>query len=201
MFTLPNLPYAYNALEPYIDEETMRLHHDKHHAAYVANLNDALAGSDDLIDKPIEHIMMTLDTIPETIRMKVRNHGGGHINHTMFWSMLSPAKSSPKGKFLDALMSEFGSVEKFQDFFTNVAIGRFGSGWAWLVLDKSKKLTLLDTLNQDTPISSGQTPLLCLDVWEHAYYLKYQNRRAEYIRAWWNVVNWSEVEKRFEHAI
>lgn len=192
MFTVPELPYAYNALEPYIDERTMQIHHDKHHAAYVKNLNDALTTQDS-----IEDVLKNLPKLPESIRTKVRNNGGGHYNHSLFWQVMAPPSGQlPEGKFNDALVSTFGSFETFQEQFSAAGLGRFGSGWVWLV-SESGKLSIVDTPNQDSPVMEGKTPILGLDVWEHAYYLKYQNLRADYIKNWWNVVNWREVEKRF----
>lgn len=203
MFTLPDLPYAYNALEPYIDERTMQIHHDKHHAAYVKNLNDALAGHDDLLAMPIEDLMKSIAKVPEAIRTKVRNNGGGHANHTLFWEIMNgnPKGESriPNGELKTAIEKTFGSFEKFQELFANAGISRFGSGWAWLVKDGGK-LAIIDTPNQDTPLMDGKTPILGLDVWEHAYYLKYQNMRADYIKNWWSVVSWRAVEKRFTAA-
>lgn len=203
MFTLPNLPYAYNALEPFIDEATMRIHHDKHHAAYIKNLNDALTGNEPLLDVPVEALIADVSRVPEQVRTKVRNNAGGHANHTMFWECMAAPTSekdaAPGGMLLTAITEFFGSVAAFQEKFAAAGVGRFGSGWVWLVAD-GKKLSILDTPNQDSPIMEGKTPVLCLDVWEHAYYLKYQNMRAEYIHAWWHVVNWAEVEKRFAAA-
>lgn len=197
MFTLPELPYAYNALEPYIDEATMKLHHDKHHQAYIDNLNKALEGQENLLQLSVEELIKDLNKVPETIRTKVRNHGGGHANHSLFWQIMAPATGQkPEGTLAEALISTFGSIEKFQEQFTTVSMGRFGSGWAWLVIEDGK-LKIEDTPNQDSPIMEGKNPILGLDVWEHAYYLKYQNRRADYIKAWWTIVNWREVEKRF----
>lgn len=200
MFTLPNLPYAYEALEPYIDTATMHVHHDKHHAAYVKNLNDALVGHDDLLSLPVEELIRDLAKVPEAIRTKVRNNAGGHANHTLFWTLMSPnpdgAPRQAQGELAAALAATFGSLDKFQELFSTSGVSHFGSGWAWLVMDHGK-LTITDTLNQDSPVSEGKIPLLTLDVWEHAYYLKYQNMRADYIKAWWHVVNWQEVEKRF----
>ncbi len=197
MFTLPELPYAANALEPYIDERTMQIHHGKHHAAYVKNLNDALAGQEDLLRMPVEQLIADLSLIPETVRTKVRNNGGGHANHSLFWQVMAPnAQKEPAGTLKDALSSTFGSIQGFQEKFSTAGMGRFGSGWVWLVVSGGK-LDIMDTPNQDSPVMEGKTPILGLDVWEHAYYLKYQNMRADYIRAWWNVVNWNEVEKRF----
>lgn len=207
MFTLPNLPYAYNALEPYIDERTMQIHHDKHHAAYVKNLNDALAGLDDLLAMPIEDLMKNLAGVPEAVRTKVRNNGGGHYNHSLFWMVMSgnPKREArmPEGELAKVMNATFGDFVKFQELFATAAMGRFGSGWVWLVVDAGK-LAIVDTPNQDSPLMDavpagrqGKIPVLGLDVWEHAYYLKYQNLRADYIKAWWNVVNWKEVERRF----
>jgi len=199
MFTVPELPYAYNALEPYIDAQTMQIHHDKHHATYVKNLNDALAGLDDWMAMSVEDILVNLAKVPAEIQMKVKNNAGGHANHSLFWQVMSPTKSVPGGKLLEALTSVFGGVDKFQEQFSAAALGRFGSGWVWLVVEGTS-LSIVDTPNQDSPITDGKIPLLALDVWEHAYYLKYQNMRADYIKAWWNVVNWAEVEKRFGSA-
>ena len=195
MFTLPDLPYPFNALEPYIDTETMKIHHDKHHAAYVQNLNDALKDFPELAAKEAMDLVSNLDTVPEKIRTKVRNHGGGHVNHSLFWTLMSPAKSPlQEGELSDSLKKVFGGFEDFQEKFTAAAMGRFGSGWAWLV-KKGDGVEIMDTGNQDTPLSEGKTPILALDIWEHAYYLQYQNRRAEYIKAWWNVVDWAQVER------
>lgn len=200
MFTLPDLPYAYNALEPSIDEKTMQIHHDKHHAAYVKNLNDALAGEEKLLAMPIEELIADLSRVPEAVRTKVRNNGGGHANHSLFWQVMgAPSGSAPTGKLLEAITTAFGSLEAFQEKFASSAMGRFGSGWAWLIVDGGK-LAIVDTPNQDSPFMDGKTPILGLDVWEHAYYLKYQNLRADYIKAWWNVVNWEEVARRFGMA-
>lgn len=202
MFTLPNLPYAYDALEPYIDEATMRIHHDKHHAAYIKNLNDALEGNETLLAIPVEQLIADLSKVPEHIRTKVRNNAGGHANHTMFWECMAPSSgkdNAPGGALRAAIDESFGSLSVFQEKFAAAGLGRFGSGWVWLVVD-GKTLSILDTPNQDSPVMEGKQPILCLDVWEHAYYLKYQNMRADYIRAWWSVVNWAEVEKRFAAA-
>ncbi len=201
MFSLPDLPYAYNALEPYIDERTMQIHHDKHHAAYVKNVNDALVGHDDLLSMSIEELVKNLSKVPENVRTKVRNNGGGHANHSLFWQIMAPASANasagkPKGELAKAIDAVFESFEKFQEKFSAAGMGRFGSGWAWLIVD-GKKLSIVDTANQDTPLMEGKTPILGLDVWEHAYYLKYQNLRADYIKAWWHVVNWTEVAKRY----
>lgn len=196
MFTLPDLPYAYNALEPYIDKETMHLHHDKHHAAYVKNVNDFLKDSQ-LLNLSIEDLVQSLDKVPQNLRQKVRNNAGGHLNHSMFWQMMSPsAKQNLSSKLSGAIKSVFGTLEAFKEKFTAAAMGRFGSGWAWLVIEDGK-LTIIDTPNQDSPLMDGKIAILGLDVWEHAYYLKYQNKRADYIKAWWNVVNWAEVSRRF----
>lgn len=196
--TVPDLPYDYNALEPHIDEQTMKIHHDKHHAAYVQNLNKALEGNSDLADKDVNELLSDLNSIPEDIRTAVRNHGGGHANHTLFWTFMSPdGGGEPSGKLGEAIKSTFGSFEDFKKEFATAGATRFGSGWAWLTVS-SGKLEISSTPNQDTPVSEGKTVLLGLDVWEHAYYLKYQNKRPDYIEAFWNVVNWKEVEKRFE---
>ena len=196
MFTVPDLPYAYNALEPYIDERTMQIHHDKHHAAYVKNLNDALAGHDDWLAMSVEDIVTNLAKVPEELQMKVRNNAGGHANHSLFWQVMGPkAGGKPAGEVATAIDAAFGSFDQFAEKFSAAALGRFGSGWAWLIVDNGK-LAIMDTPNQDNPKTLGKTPILGLDVWEHAYYLKYQNMRADYIKAWWNVVNWAEVEKR-----
>jgi Fe-Mn family superoxide dismutase len=199
---LPPLPYAYDALEPYIDELTMRIHHDKHHQAYVDNLNAALEKHPALQDKSVEELVKNLDAVPEDIRTAVRNHGGGHFNHTMFWLIMGPnGGGEPGGKLGEAIQAAFGSFESFKEQFNKAAMGRFGSGWAWLCVDAKKNLVITSTANQDTPLADGLIPILGLDVWEHAYYLKYQNRRGEYVQAWWNVVNWGEVATRFEAAL
>lgn len=193
MFTLPELAFAPAELEPHIDKTTMEIHHGKHHAAYVKNLNDALAAAPQLADWSIEQLLTELDKVPEEIRTKVRNNGGGHYNHSLFWQMLTPGGSVLEGKLLEAITSTFGSLEAFKEKFTAAGLGRFGSGWVWLTSD----LKIIDTPNQDSPLMTGQGVLLGVDVWEHAYYLKYQNRRADYLAAWWNVVNWDFVSKRF----
>jgi len=201
MFTLPDLPYPYEALEPYIDTQTMRIHHDKHHAAYVKNTNDTLAGYERFRSTSIEEILRKINDVPAEIRGKVRNHGGGHANHLLFWQIMGPkAGGVPKNDLAKAIDVSFGNYSNFQDTFTKTAMGRFGSGWAWLVVEAGK-LTIVDTQNQDTPLSEGKIPVLALDVWEHAYYLKYQNMRAEYINAWWNVVNWRQVERLYDKAL
>ncbi|MCA0986050.1 superoxide dismutase [Guptibacillus algicola] len=199
-FELPQLPYDFNALEPHIDEETMKIHHGKHHNAYVTKLNGALEGHDNLADKSLEDLLGNLDAVPEGIRTAVRNNGGGHANHTLFWQVLSPnGGGEPSGDLSEAIKKKYGSFESFKDEFASAAAGRFGSGWAWLVV-KGGELEITSTPNQDTPVMEGITPILGLDVWEHAYYLKYQNKRPDYISAFWNVVNWDEVAKRYEAA-
>ena len=195
-FTVPPLPYDYAALEPHIDEATMRIHHDKHHAAYVNNLITALEGHADLQAKTIEAILSNLEAVPDAIRMAVRNNGGGHYNHTIFWEMMTPGGAQrPGGALGKAIDSTFGSFDTFKEHFTKAGTSRFGSGWAWLSMDASGRLTVESTPNQDTPLSAGRKALLGCDVWEHAYYLKYQNRRPDYMAAWWNVVNWDEVSR------
>jgi superoxide dismutase, Fe-Mn family len=194
---VPPLPYDYNALEPHIDEQTMRIHHDKHHATYVTNLNTALEKHADLQQKSLDDLLRGINSIPEDIRTPVRNNGGGHANHTMFWEIMGPGKGgAPGGAIGDAIKSSFGSFESFKEQFAKAAVGRFGSGWAWLI-DAGGKLAIESTANQDSPIMEGKRVVMGLDVWEHAYYLKYQNRRPDYITAWWNVVNWDAVNKRF----
>ncbi len=200
-YELPPLPYPYDALEPHIDEQTMRIHHDKHHAAYVNNVNNALEGYPELQAKSIEDLLKDLSAIPENIRMAVRNNGGGHANHTLFWAIMGPSGGGQPGGALGAAIDKaFGSFDAFKEKFSNAGITRFGSGWAWLAVDSKGELSVLSTPNQDTPISDGLTPILGMDVWEHAYYLKYQNRRPDYVAAWWSVVNWDEVARRFEAA-
>jgi len=195
-FELPQLPYAYDALEPHIDKETMNIHHTKHHNTYVTNLNNAVAGTE-YESKTVEELISNLDALPENIRTAVRNNGGGHANHSLFWKTLSPnGGGEPTGELLEAINAKFGSFAAFKEEFTKAATGRFGSGWAWLVLNNGE-LEVTSTPNQDSPLMEGKTPLLGLDVWEHAYYLKYQNRRPDYIGAFWNVVNWDEVAKLY----
>ncbi|HEX5837896.1 MAG TPA: superoxide dismutase [Anaerolineales bacterium] len=197
-FELPKLPYAADALEPYIDAQTMTLHHDKHHQTYVTNLNGAIEKHPELADKSLEDLLMDLNAVPEDIRMVVRNHGGGTWNHSMFWEIMGPnAGGAPSGELAQAVDSAFGSFDSFKADFEKAANGRFGSGWAWLV-KKGSGLAIVSTANQDNPLSDGMTPILGIDVWEHAYYLKYQNRRAEYVTNWWNVVNWDAVAARFK---
>ncbi len=201
-FELPPLPYDYNALEPHIDEETMRLHHDKHHAAYTNNLNDAISGTE-WENRSIEEILANLSSLPENIRAKVRNNGGGYYNHDLFWQVMGPnGGGQPSGALSDAINSAFGSLDALKTEVQNRAVGQFGSGWAWLCVDGSGTLTVTSTPNQDTPIMQGQdvTPILGVDVWEHAYYKKYGPGRADYVKAWWNVVNWDEVSRRYEQA-
>jgi Fe-Mn family superoxide dismutase len=194
---LPPLPYGFDALEPHIDAQTMQIHHDKHHAAYVNNLNKALEGHAALQGQRIEDLLKGITTVPETIRTAVRNNGGGHANHTLFWEIMGPqAGGAPTGALGEAIASTFGSFERFKELFSQAAATRFGSGWAWLV-EADGQLAVESTANQDSPIMDGKKPILGLDVWEHAYYLKYQNRRPDYISAWWNVVNWAAVSKRF----
>ncbi len=195
---LPPLPYPNNALEPYIDERTMQIHHDLHHGGYVKNLNTALESHPDLQKLSIEELLMNLNRAPESIRNAVRNNGGGHLNHTIFWKLMAPnAGGQPGGALAEALNKTFGGFDKFKETFSNAAMTRFGSGWAWLVKNPNGSLEILSTANQDNPISEGKFPVMGLDVWEHAYYLKYQNRRLEYVTNWWNVVNWDEAAKRF----
>jgi len=195
---LPKLPYAANALEPHIDETTMNIHHDRHHGTYVNNLNNALDGQTGLQDKSIEDLLRNISTVPENIRTAVRNNGGGHANHSLFWEVLSPnGGGQPTGALADAINTTFGSFDKFKEEFAKAATTRFGSGWAWLVVNNGG-LEIVSTANQDSPYMDGKTPVLGLDVWEHAYYLHYQNKRPDYIAAFWNVVNWAEVGKRYE---
>ncbi|AUZ39493.1 superoxide dismutase, partial [Bacillus sp. MBGLi79] len=192
-YKLPELPYAYDALEPHIDKETMNIHHTKHHNTYVTKLNEAVAGKQDLESKSVEELVANLDAVPENIRTAVRNNGGGHANHSLFWKLLSPnGGGAPTGELAEAINSKFGSFDQFKEDFAAAAAGRFGSGWAWLVVNNGE-LEITSTPNQDSPLSEGKTPILGLDVWEHAYYLNYQNRRPDFIKAFWNVVNWDEV--------
>ncbi len=199
-FSLPPLPYPFDALEPSIDKTTMEIHHGKHHGAYVTNLNKALESAPQLANKTVEELLANnCSAVPENIRTAVRNNGGGHINHSMFWQIMVPkAGGQPGGKLAEAIKSAFGGFDQFKEKLAAAGTGRFGSGWAWLIKDKSGKLDIYSTANQDSPVMEGKFPVMGLDVWEHAYYLKYQNRRADYIAAWWNVVNWMEIEKRFE---
>jgi Fe-Mn family superoxide dismutase len=198
-YEVPDLPYDYSALEPHIDERTMQIHHDKHHQAYVDKANAALEGTE-FADKPVEEVLQSLDALPEDKRTAVRNNAGGHANHTFFWQIMSPdGGGQPDGDLASGIEQAFGSFDEFKTKFADAGVARFGSGWAWLVHDDSG-LTVTSTANQDSPVSSAQTPLLGVDVWEHAYYLKYQNKRPDYIEAWWNVVNWDEVARRFSAA-
>lgn len=200
--TLPKLPYAYDALEPHIDARTMEIHHGKHHQAYVNNLNAALEKAPKLQTAPLELLLSDLASIPEEIRAAVRNHGGGHLNHSLFWTSLAKASGGrPVGELQRAIVDTFQTFEGFQEKLAQAAMARFGSGWAWLSLDRSGELVVHSTANQDSPLAEGLTPILGLDVWEHAYYLKYQNRRADYVQAFWNVVNWSAVDERYRDAI
>jgi Fe-Mn family superoxide dismutase len=198
--TLPLLPYAYDALEPHIDARTMEIHHTKHHQAYINNLNAALEKHPKFAERTVEELVADLDVIPEDIRTAVRNHGGGHLNHSMFWEMMAPgAGGKPTGPLHAAIEKTFGGFQPFQEAFEKVAATRFGSGWAWLVMD-GDMLAITSTANQDNPVSDGKIPILGIDVWEHAYYLKYQNKRPDYLKAFWNVVNWKEVERRYAEA-
>src|ERR1700679_2856206 len=197
-YTLPPLAYPYNALEPHIDARTMEIHHTKHHQAYINNVNNAIKGKADLESKSVEELIANMNAIPEDIRNVVRNNGGGHANHTFFWTIIGPnAGGQPKGNVAAAINAAFGSFDTFKEKFAQAATTRFGSGWAWLTVVKDGKLEIFSSPNQDSPLMEGKTPILGIDVWEHAYYLHYQNRRPDYIAAFWNVVNWQEVEKRF----
>jgi Fe-Mn family superoxide dismutase len=198
-YTLPPLPFDFNALEPHIDETTMRIHHGKHHQAYVTNLNAALEGQADLQALSIERLVQSLDKVPEGVRTKVRNNGGGHLNHTLFWNWMKPGgANAPEGALQRDIEAAFGGFDKFKEQFQAAGMNRFGSGWAWLVRGKDGKLAIESTPNQDNPLMEGKHPVLGCDVWEHAYYLKYQNRRADYLAAWWNVVNWSVVGQSYQ---
>jgi Fe-Mn family superoxide dismutase len=198
--TLPALPYAYDALEPYIDARTMEIHHTKHHQAYITNLNAALDKHPELHDRPLEALLREINSVPEDIRTAVRNHGGGHLNHSLFWKWMGPnAGGEPTGDLAAAIASAFGSFAAFKEQFSAAAAARFGSGWAWLVVSKGA-LKVYSTANQDSPLMDGDVPVLGIDVWEHAYYLKYQNRRPEYIQNWWNVVNWAAVAESYAQA-
>ena len=199
-YELPPLPYAYNALEPYIDEQTMQLHHDKHHQAYVTNLNNALQGQTQFENMPIDELVRHINEVPENIRTAVRNNGGGHANHSMFWQIMKPnGGGEPTGDLANAINQAFGSFDALKTQFNDAGAKRFGSGWAWLVYQNGQ-LAVTSTPNQDSPLMDGVYPIMGNDVWEHAYYLKYQNRRPEYLAAWWNVVNWDEINKRFQQA-
>jgi Fe-Mn family superoxide dismutase len=200
-FTTPDLPYAYNALEPYIDEETMKIHHDKHHVAYTTNFNKALEAYPDIAQLSAEEILKNLASLPEEIRPAVKNHGGGHVHHSFFWEIMAPAKENnqPTGDLLAAIIKTFGSLEKFKEEFTTTAMTVFGSGWAWLSMSDGK-LMIEKTSNQDSPYSLGHQPILGIDVWEHAYYLKYQNRRVEFVESFFNVINWLKVAEKYQVA-
>ncbi|HGJ66115.1 TPA: superoxide dismutase [bacterium] len=200
MFTLPPLPYAYDALEPYLDTKTMEIHHTKHHQAYLDKLNAALEKHPELGNKTIEELLSNLDTIPEDIRPAVKNNGGGYYHHSLFWPMLTPKKTALSGIMIKKFADSFGSLETFKEQFTQAALNLFGSGWVWAVVTEAAVLEIISTPNQDSLISEKYQPILGIDVWEHAYYLKYQNRRAEYIDAWWHVVNWEQVEKAYKNV-
>ena len=197
-FELPPLPYDYSALEPYIDTQTMQIHHDKHHQTYVTNVNNALQGQDQLASMSVDDLLRNINQVPESIRTAVRNNAGGHSNHSMFWNIMKPnGGGEPTGDLASSIQQAFGSFDAFKTAFNDAGTKRFGSGWAWLVLDSSGKLQVISTANQDSPLMEGLYPVMGNDVWEHAYYLKYQNRRPEYLNAWWNVVNWDEVARRY----
>ena len=201
-FELPPLPYPYEALEPYIDTETMHLHHDKHHQAYVTNLNNALQGqSEQLASYSVEDLVRNISQVPDSIRTAVQNNGGGHTNHTMFWQIMKPnGGGAPTGELASAIEQAFGSFDQFKDTFNKAGLARFGSGWVWLVLNQGGQLQVVSTANQDSPLMTGLYPVMGNDVWEHAYYLKYKNVRADYLNAWWNVVNWDEIARRYQQA-
>ncbi len=200
-YELPPLPYPFDALEPNIDAKTMEIHHDRHHAAYVNNLNKALEGHPELGNQSVEDLIRNINQVPEDIRTAVRNNGGGHANHSFFWKIMGPnGGGEPTGAVAQAINSTFGSFQAFKDKFNAAGAGRFGSGWAWLVADRNGNLSVTSTPNQDSPLMEGQTPILGCDVWEHAYYLKYQNKRPDYLAAWWNTVNWDEVNKHYQQA-
>ena len=200
-YELPPLPYPKDALEPHIDAQTMEIHHDKHHAAYVNTVNKAIAGKPELEKKTVEELISNLDAVPADIRNVVRNHGGGHANHSLFWKIMAPkAGGAPSGKIADEIKAAFGTLDAFKEKFEAAGVGRFGSGWVWLVVNKAGKLEITSTANQDNPLMEGLRPVFGCDVWEHAYYLKYQNRRPDYLKAWWNVVNWAEVDKCYQRA-
>jgi superoxide dismutase, Fe-Mn family len=198
-FEVPLLPYDYSALEPYIDTQTMQLHHDKHHQTYVTNLNAAVEKAPELKNLTVEELIKGLENVPEAVRGAVRNNGGGHLNHTMFWTIMGPnSGGEPSGAIAEAIKSTFGDFASFKEKFNDAGVKQFGSGWAWLVRDSAGKLSIMSSPNQDNPLTKGFYPVMGNDVWEHAYYLKYQNRRADYLKEWWNVVNWPEVNKRFQ---
>jgi superoxide dismutase, Fe-Mn family len=198
-YELPPLPYPSNALEPHIDAKTMEIHHDKHHQAYITNANNALKDHPDLAAKPVDELIANLSQVPESIRTVVRNNAGGHSNHSFFWQIMAPnAGGAPKGKLAEAITATFGSVDAFKEKFQAAGASRFGSGWAWLVVNKEGKLEITSTPNQDSPIMEGLKPVIGIDVWEHSYYLLYQNKRPDYLKAWWNVVSWDQAEKNFQ---
>lgn len=197
---LPKLAYEYNALEPYIDAKTMEIHHTKHHQGYINKYVNALEGHDDLLGKDVEYVLRNLNEVPEKLRQAIINNGGGYFNHRLFWEIMTPEKTEMSAELVDAINRDFGSKEKFMETFANAAATRFGSGWAWLVVDKNNKLVVTSTQNQDTPFDIG-TPILALDVWEHAYYLNYQNRRPDYISNFWNVVNWKKVSENYKSLV
>lgn len=199
-FELPELPYTYQDLEPHIDAATMEIHHTKHHQAYVTKLNEALDKYPEFKQKSLHELLTNLHTLPEDIRTAVRNNGGGHLNHSMFWELLTAEETEPSNELLAAIQDTFGSLDTFKEKFAEAALTRFGSGWAWLAIDSSKNLVVISTANQDNPIMEGLTPILGLDVWEHAYYLNYQNRRPDYVNSFWNIVNWTEVSANFANA-
>ena len=200
-FELPPLPYDYSALEPHIDTQTMQLHHDKHHQAYITNLNNALQGQSQLASFSAEDLLRRINEVPESIRTTVRNNGGGHVNHTMFWQIMKPnGGGEPAGNLASAIQQAFGSFDQFKAAFNDAGLKRFGSGWTWLVLNANGQLQVVSTANQDSPLMDGLYPVMGNDVWEHAYYLKYQNRRGDYLNAWWNVVNWDEIARRFQQG-
>lgn len=201
MYSLPQLPYAYDALEPHFDAQTMELHHTKHHQTYVDKLNAALKDLPELAKLSVEELLATIESVPEETRKAVKNHGGGHANHSLWWTILSAEKSQPSQAFVEAVSKLCGDFETFKEHFTFNATNHFGSGWCWLVVNPDKSVEIMTTPNQDSPLMEGRTPVMGLDVWEHAYYLKYQNRRPEYITAFWNVVNWAEVSRRYEAAV
>ena len=202
VYQLPPLPYAYDALEPHIDARTMEIHHAKHHATYVTNLNKLLEGQVKFVNRPLEEIIADISVLPEDLRQGVRNNGGGHLNHSLFWHVMSPGKGGePEGQLAGAIRSAYGGLDRFKEEFTKAALGRFGSGWGWLCVDNRGRLEIVSTPNQDSPIMLGARPVLGIDVWEHAYYLQYQNRRADYIEAWWNLVNWERVAELYSHCM
>jgi Fe-Mn family superoxide dismutase len=199
-FTLPKLEYDYEDLEPYIDKETMKIHHSKHHAGYVKKLNEAVSKNKKLQDISLEELLKNIDSIDSSKKSVIKNNGGGHFNHSLFWKVMTPKGKKPHGKIDNFIKNTFGSINSFKEKFTEAALNQFGSGWAWLII-KNGNLSIVSTLNQDSPITEGSVPLLGIDVWEHAYYLKYKNKRLDYINAWWNVINWQQVEKNFRETL